>query len=136
MTKEMNQEAENWYSEDRATFGDRLAAARDAAGLSQKELAAQIGVKTAVIRAWEDDVKEPRANRLQMLSGMLGISLSWLLTGAGEAPVMPEDDAAISADVSELLAEMRALRVQVTQTGERIAQLEKRLRATLGNSIG
>ncbi|MEZ5913851.1 MAG: helix-turn-helix transcriptional regulator, partial [Paracoccaceae bacterium] len=36
--------AENWYSEEAATFGDRLAAAREAAGLSQAELAQRLGV--------------------------------------------------------------------------------------------
>ena len=33
---------ENWYAEDAATFGDRLAAAREAAGLTQAELAKRI----------------------------------------------------------------------------------------------
>ena len=36
---------EQWFSEDIATFGDRLADARDAASLTQAGLAAKIGVK-------------------------------------------------------------------------------------------
>ena len=40
---------DDWYAEDAATFGDRLAAARETAGLSQAELAERLGVKTNTI---------------------------------------------------------------------------------------
>lgn len=123
---------EDWYSENSATFGDRLAAARDHAGLNQAELGERLGVKKAVIRAWEDDLKEPRANRLQMLCGMLNISLSWLLTGVGEGLDRPVEDAEpMDHDLQVLLADMRALRTEMSQSAERLAQLEKRLRKSL-----
>ncbi len=120
-----------WYSEDAATFGDRLAGARDAAGLTQAALAAKIGVKTTVIAGWENDLKEPRANRLQMLSGILGVSLSWLLTGQGEGPDAPEDVVTLSSDLTDLLAEMRMLRTQMLGSTERLGHLEKRLRTAI-----
>jgi len=122
---------QGWFSEDAATFGDRLAGARDAAGLDQKGLAAKLGVKTVTISGWENDLKEPRANRLQMLSGILGVSLSWLLTGDGDGPEAPEDAVVLSSDLVDLLAEMRALRTQIAQSGERLGRLEKRLRTAL-----
>lgn len=122
---------ENWYSEEAATFGDRLAVAREQTGLSQSDLAKRLGVKMGVLQAWEQDLKEPRANRLQMLSGMLNISLSWLLTGEGEGPEGPLDEEPIEADINLLLAEMRGLRSEITLTGEKLAQLEKRLRKAL-----
>lgn len=121
----------NWFSDDAATFGDRLAGAREAAGLKQSELAAQLGVKVETLIAWEHDLKEPRANRLQMLSGMLGVSLSWLLTGEGDGPSEPGDVDAIPEDISTLLGEIRAVRTQIMQRTERLGQLEKRLRAAL-----
>ncbi|MBO6853010.1 MAG: helix-turn-helix transcriptional regulator [Marivivens sp.] len=121
----------NWFSDDAATFGDRLAGAREAAGLKQSELAAQLGVKVETLIAWEHDLKEPRANRLQMLSGMLGVSLSWLLTGEGDGPSEPGDADAIPEDISTLLGEIRAVRTQIMQRTERLGQLEKRLRAAL-----
>ena len=124
-------EDQNWFSADTATFGDRLAGAREAAGLDQKGLAGKIGVKQAVILAWENDLKEPRANRLQMVSGILGVSMSWLLTGEGEGPEAPGDAGALNENVSDLLAELRGLRSEVAQTGEKLARLEKRLRAAL-----
>lgn len=122
-------ESQDWYSEETATFGDRLAAARDAAGLSQKELAQRVGIKTGTLRNWEEDLSEPRANRLSILAGILGVSLSWLLTGEGEGVAAPELEDVVAPDVTALLTDLRAVRAQMAQATERVAQLEKRLRA-------
>ncbi|MEL6958314.1 MAG: helix-turn-helix transcriptional regulator [Pseudomonadota bacterium] len=119
----------DWYSDEMATFGDRLAAAREAAGLSQKDLAQRVGIKASTLRNWEDDLSEPRANRLSMLAGLLGVSLSWLLTGEGEGVEAPELDDGNVQDISALLIDLRSIRAQLAQSSERIAQLEKRLRA-------
>ncbi|MDB4111994.1 helix-turn-helix domain-containing protein [Yoonia sp.] len=124
-------EDHGWFSEDTATFGDRLAAAREAAGLSQAAFASKLGVKPVTMTSWENDLKEPRANRLQMMSGILGVSMSWLLTGAGDGPDAPDEANDLSDDVLDLLAEMRALRSQIAQSGEKLGRLEKRLRAAL-----
>lgn len=120
----------NWFSDEQATFGDRLAGAREAAGLTQKELALRVGVKLETVRAWENDIKEPRANRLQMLSGILGVSLQWLLSGQGEGLSQPADFE-LSPDVSEIFAELRTLRAHMAGSVERLGQLEKRLRAAV-----
>ncbi|MDO6589146.1 transcriptional regulator [Loktanella sp. D2R18] len=122
---------DDWFGEEAATFGDRLAGAREAAGLKQKTLASRLGVKTSVIEGWENDTKEPRANRLQMLSGLLGVSLSWLLTGEGEGPDAPEDATLISSDLIDLLSEIRLLRSQMSQSAKKLGQLEKRLRTAI-----
>ncbi|MCK0119114.1 helix-turn-helix domain-containing protein [Loktanella sp. F6476L] len=122
---------DNWYSDDAATLGDRLVAARSAAGLDQVELATQLGVKVTTLDAWENDWKEPRANRLQMLTGLLGVSLRWLLTGVGEGPENPEDGTEISNDVNDMLVEMRRLRAQIAKSSVKLGELEKRLRKSL-----
>ena len=124
--------ATDWFAEDQTTFGDRLAGAREATGMSQKALASRIGVRLSVVRKWEEDRSEPRANRLQMLSGILGVSLSWLITGQGDGPDMPDDLEALPADVLSALAEIRAVRAQMSGAAERLAQIEKALRAQLG----
>ena len=124
-------EEQGWFSDDTATFGDRLAAAREASGLTQASLANKLGVKPITMESWENDLKEPRANRLQMLSGILGVSMSWLLTGAGEGPEAPDEATDLSDDVIELLAEMRALRSQILNSSEKLGRLEKRLRTAL-----
>ena len=123
-------DASGYYAEDSATFGDRLAAAREAAGLDQKELSRRLGVKISTLRNWEDDMAEPRANKLAMLSGILGVSFRWLLTGEGEG-VTPPDEAALPQDAAAILAEMRILRTQATRIASRLGLLEKRLRDTL-----
>lgn len=120
-------EMTDWYSDETATFGDRLAAARDAAGLSQKDLATRVGVKNSTMRAWEDDLSEPRANRLSILAGILGVSLSWLLTGEGEGLPAPTDDEE-QPDLKQVLIDLRVVRADLKASNERLAQLEKRLR--------
>ncbi len=126
---------QGWFSEETATFGDRLAGAREAAGLDQAALAAKLGVKAAVISGWENDLKEPRANRLQMVAGILGVSMTWLLTGQGDGPDAPDDINVLSNDVLDMLAEMRSLRSQIAQSGEKLGRLEKRLRTALKETI-
>ncbi len=118
---------EGWYSDERATFGDRLAAARDAAGLSQKDLAKRLGVKSKTIAGWENDVSEPRANRLQMLAGLLNVSLMWLLNGEGDGVAAPTEEPALNHDARLVLRQVRELRRDVDNTASRLARLEKNL---------
>lgn len=123
--------AADWFSEERATFGDRLAGAREAAGISQRELAQRIGIKTGTLRKWEDDQAEPRANRLSMLAGMLGVSLTWLMTGKGDGPEAPVDILPEAAEIKRLLDEMRLVRGQIEAQATRLAALEKHLRRAI-----
>lgn len=120
-----------WFSEDNATFGDRLAGAREASRLGQAELARRLGVKVKTLRAWEQDLSEPRANRLSMLAGLLNVSIVWLLTGEGEGVSVPGEGEAQAAETSQLLLELRQLRTETKQMGERMGHLEKRLRRLL-----
>lgn len=122
---------EDWFSEKRATFGDRLAAAREAANLTQKDLAKRLGVKAKTVAAWENDLSEPRANRLQMLAGLLNVSLMWMLTGAGDGVDPPGTEPAISADARAVLLELRELRGDIDDAVARLARLEKHLRKLL-----
>ncbi len=119
----------NWYSETAATFGDRVAAGREALGLTEEELARRLGVKIKTVRAWEQDLSEPRANKLQMLAGVLNVSFRWLLTGEGAGIEAPSDT--VTEDVAGLLTEMRQLRGEMARNAERLGKLEKRLQAAL-----
>ncbi|MBT8458198.1 MAG: helix-turn-helix domain-containing protein [Boseongicola sp.] len=120
---------QNWYSNEAATFGDRVAAAREAQGLSQKVLAKKLGIGLKTLEGWENDVSEPRANKLQMLAGVLNVSLPWILTGDGAAPEDLLVDEAL--DLSDLMTEMRVLRSQMSQAADRIGVLEKRLKTAI-----
>jgi transcriptional regulator with XRE-family HTH domain len=121
-------ETTGWYADHAATFGDRVAGAREALGLEQAELARRIGVRTVTLQSWEEDRAEPRANRLQMMAGVLNVSLAWLLTGEGEGLVAPQG---APGGAGELLLELRQLRAQTVRTADRIGVLEKRLKAYL-----
>ena len=124
-------EMSNWFSDETATIGDRIAGAREASGLSQSEMARKLGVKVKTIRGWENDLTEPRANKLQMLSGLLNVSLMWLLNGEGQGVDAPLDEQPITKDVHELLLELREIRVDMDAAAERLARTEKRLRTVL-----
>ena len=119
----------DWYSPDAATFGDRLAAARDAANLTPDALARRLGVKLATIQNWENDHSEPRANKLQMISGMLNVSMRWLLTGEGEgieSPIAVDD-----GDLHKALADLARMRAQALALSQDMGHLEKRLRGLI-----
>lgn len=122
---------EDWYSPDAATFGDRVAAARDASGMTQEVLARRLGIRLKTLQSWEDDLSEPRANRLSILAGLLNVSMMWLINGEGEGLDGIEGAGVLPADAAELLAEMRSLRVGLGQSAKHVARLEKRLRAML-----
>ena len=122
-------ENEDWYASDVATFGDRVAAARENADMTQAALAKRLGIKQSTLRGWEDDLSEPRANRLSMLAGLLNVSMMWLITGEGEGVDAPEaGETARRVDLEEVLADMRALRSDLLKKAETVGKLEKRIR--------
>lgn len=111
---------DDFYAEDRATLGDRIIAARESAGLDSRELAQRLGVRHRTLKSWEDDATEPRSNRLQMLAGVLGVSLVWLMTGRGDGP-----SASAGAPAQPGLGEeLRAVRGLLTAAAERLSRLE------------
>jgi len=128
---DQNAKDTDWYGPDAATFGDRVAAAREAAGMTQTVLARRLGVRVTTLRAWENDTAEPRANRLSMLAGLLNVSMMWLINGEGEGLDGPEGAGTMTGDAADLLSDMRSLRVELAQSTKKVAHLEKRLRAML-----
>ena len=63
------------------TIGQRIAALRKQAGLSQEALAAQLNVSRQAIGKWESDASLPGLDNLQELARALGVSCDELLTG-------------------------------------------------------
>ncbi len=124
----------NWYTNEAATFGDRVAAAREAQGLKNTALAKKLGVSSKTLDAWENDMSEPRSNKLQMLSGVLNVSIPWLLTGEGTGVDVASPGSG-NGEIGDLMAEMRVLRTQIIQTADRIGILEKRLKSAMVNAV-
>ncbi len=117
------------YSDESSTFGDRLVLARDALGLSQKQLADRLGVKLKTLRHWEEDRAEPRANKLVMLAGMLNVSIVWLMSGDGNLPEFA--DSVTETTLMDAITELRRLRADQVKVLQRMEVLEKRLEALL-----
>ena len=123
----MTESDQNWYAPEIATFGDRMTAAREAAGMTQEALAKRLGVKKSTLRNWENDVAEPRANRLSMLAGLLNVSMMWLINGEGEGIDGPDVET-VPSDLTDIILEIREMKSELHYKAEQLARLEKRLR--------
>jgi transcriptional regulator with XRE-family HTH domain len=67
------------YDLDMAKIASRLKALREAAGLSQRELARQIGQDQSNVRFWETTGKIPRSDMLMPIAKALGVTVEELL---------------------------------------------------------
>jgi len=124
--------SESWFDPDVATFGDRLAGAREQAGMTQEQLAERLGVKLSTIRKWEEDLSEPRVNRLSMLSGLLNVSFRWLLNGEGPGVDAPREKAAEDGNLNNAIDELRHLQRMALEMSDRMVTLESHLRDLRG----
>jgi transcriptional regulator with XRE-family HTH domain len=60
---------------DKITLGERLRAARVAAGFRQEDFASEIGVGQPAVSAWESGTYAPRSNLWPSIAGTLGVDL-------------------------------------------------------------
>lgn len=78
------------------TLREKLIVSRDRAGLSQMELANQLGVSRQAVSRWESGDTTPTMDKLKALAKLYGVSLDWLFgdTADGEPPeaAKPEAD--------------------------------------------
>ena len=118
--------AETDYSDAVSTFGDRLVLAREAVEMSQQQLARHLGVKLQTLRNWEEDRSEPRSNRLQILAGVLNVSMVWLLSGKGDTP-----GGQVEESIGGLLSDLKSAQSEQVRIAEKLERLESRLRAVL-----
>ena len=115
------------FNEAVATFGDRLAAAREAKGLTVEGLAEKLGVDVETIGIWENDADVPRGNRMQMLAGMLNVSIVWLITGESIGTTTVAETYNRPAGVNDALGEIAQLKETLTGVLDRLDRLEIRL---------
>jgi len=113
------------YSDSSATFGDRITAAREALGLSVAQLSRQLGVKPETINNWESDRSEPRANKLQMLAGVLNVSMAWLMTGEGEGIHLAGQP--VEGVPEEVLSELRRIHAEQIRLADRLARVVRKI---------
>ncbi len=105
------------------TLGGRIVYAREASELTTSQFARRLGVKTATLQGWETDRAEPGPNRLVTMAGMLNVSPTWLLTGAGESPI----DTLNETELMHIRGMVERLREQALTMVQELEQLENRL---------
>lgn len=84
---------------------ERLAYARNLAGISAAHLSKIAGLSRPAVALIEAEGRDPAGSTVAAVAGALGISTDWLLTGTGKAPtkaqvltaVSKADDAAAKA---------------------------------------
>ncbi|WP_069300376.1 helix-turn-helix domain-containing protein [Neptunicoccus sediminis] len=110
-----------------ASFGGRLQAAREAKGLTVQGLSEKLGVQPESIEAWESDEDSPRSNRLQMLAGLLNVSIVWLINGESNGTSHVEDAFDRPVAINDALGEIAQLKETLAAAVEKLDQLETRL---------
>ena len=107
---------------DEDSIGYRIWSAREEHDMSVAKLARRLGVEQATVKAWEINERAPRANRLVMLSGVLDVSLAWLLEG--------EEDVALSApsaSFNELREDLDRIERRLSEVSTMVAAARARL---------
>lgn len=66
------------------TIGNRIAKFRKAKGMTQEDLANQLGVSSQAVSKWENDASCPDISLLPQLGKVLGVSTDELLTGKND----------------------------------------------------
>ena len=122
-----NIENNDHFNETVATLGDRLEAARMAKGLTVDGLAEKIGVDAQKIESWENDADAPRANRVQILAGLLNVSIVWLISGEGNGTSHVADSYERPAGLNDALGEITQLKATLSGALEKLEKLETRL---------
>lgn len=67
------------------TFGEKIVSSRNALGLTQKELAARLGITATRLNYWEKDKRQPDVLMIQTIAEALGVSADYLI-GNKKAP--------------------------------------------------
>jgi transcriptional regulator with XRE-family HTH domain len=119
------------YQASPKQLGQRIKMRREQVGLSTAALARRLGVQRDTLAAWESGNSEPRANKLQMLAGILGTNVSWLLegdAGCGPNPQPTNDTAALREQLGQARDLAQNLSNMLESIQQRIDLLEKEKR--------
>jgi transcriptional regulator with XRE-family HTH domain len=109
--------------------GERIRAARVAAGLTQEALAREVGVTRSAVAQWETDRAGQIGGNLARIAEILGVSVGHLLTGVsseGGAAAEHGTELALLRLYRTLGPEDRAL---IMRTAARLARQQRKARA-------
>ena len=63
------------------SFGQRIKAAREQAGITQVELGEKVGVSGVAIMRYEKGTRQPRLEQFQRIASVLSVDVNWLMHG-------------------------------------------------------
>ena len=106
-----------------SSMGSRLREARERAGTSAAALAEALGVNVTSIKAWENDKRTPRANKLVNIAGVLGVSVRWLLEGQAE----PTRHECAPISIETLRRDVEQLRSHLSRAQSRLESMTSML---------
>lgn len=94
---------------DKPAFADRITKLRMDKGLSQQQLAQQLGVKRSVVSYYESGDRLPSLNVLMEMSRVFNVSTDYLLKGKDASRVIHVSDLTES-DIDAVMTVVNALR--------------------------
>ena len=103
---------------DSGGVGGRLRTARRSAGLTQKQLADELGVESITVSRWERGATSPSLPRLRRIAELTGTTVSDLVRAPDAASAHSVELAALRAE----LAETRELVNRVARTLDQLAR--------------
>lgn len=104
------------------TVGARIRYVRERQGWSVEDLAQRVGVGVETIEAWEDGTRDPRANRLMLMAGIMNVSAHWLLDGTGDTPASRDVD-----PVEAARNQLEAAKLRLTELSTLFDEIESNL---------
>lgn len=112
---------EQAIEDDDVQIGRRITDARLAMGDSVETIADRIGVTPSVVEGWESGETPLRANHLNKVAGVLGLSLSWLIMGRGPEPIGD------TTELERLRADLTAARSLLDDVVNELTVIDQRL---------
>ena len=89
---------------------ERLRKCREQKGLSQKQVALEVGVRPPTVSQWESGAKIPSRENLAKLASLYGVTVDYLLDRSCDSSPVTSSD--LSADEIRLIQDYRSLNQQ------------------------
>ena len=89
---------------------ERLRKCREQKGLSQKQVALEVGVKPPTVSQWESGTKIPSRENIAKLARLYGVTVDYLLDRSSDPSPIASSD--LSADEIRLIQDYRSLNKQ------------------------
>lgn len=118
-------ESSDSMDDDTEQIGQRITESRELLGDSVETLAERLGVTADTVEAWESGERPLRTNQMARVSGVLGISLSWLIMGRGIEPTAePTDLQSLRSDLAAARSRLDDVVNELTVLDQRLAELD------------